>query len=185
MGRRGSRRRAKAMKGKLAENPGLMLERVVSKEEVDGECRFLRHVWRDRLFTPMVTLWTFLAQVLDPDAACKKAVAKVMTLLSATKGLDASHDPGAYCKARKRLPAGLLARLTGLVAGKLAARVEDKHLWHGHRVQLVNGSSLAMPDTDANQAEYPQPTTQEPGCGFPVSFGKQLACSFHHATELT
>jgi hypothetical protein len=169
MCRRGTRRRAKAMKEKLAENPGLMLERVVSKEEVEEECRFLRHVWRDRIFTPMVTLWTFLAQVLDPDSACKKAVARVMTFLSVTKGLDASHDPGAYCKARKRLPAKLLPWLTRLVAGKLAAKVEEKQLWQGHRVKLVDGSSVAMPDTEENQAEYPQPTTQKPGCGFPVA----------------
>ena len=166
---RGTRQRAKTMKEKLAENPGLMLERVVSTKEVEEQCRFLGHLWRHRIFTPMVTLWAFLAQVLDPDSACKKAVAKVMTFLSVTKGLDASHDPGAYCKARKRLPAKLLPWLTRLVAAKLAAKVEDKRLWRGHRVKLVDGSSVAMPDTGDNQAEYPQPTTQTPGCGFPVA----------------
>jgi hypothetical protein len=157
------------MKQKLAENPGLVLEGVVSKEEVDEQCRFLGHLWRERIFTPMVTLWTFLAQVLEPDSACRKAVAKVMTFLSVTKGLDASHDPGAYCRARKRLPAKLLPWLARRVAGKLAAKVEEKHLWRGHRVKLVDGSSVAMPDTEENQAAYPQPTSQKPGCGFPVA----------------
>ena len=145
MARRGSKRRVKSMRTKLAENPALVLEAVLSKEEVDEECRFLRHVWRDRIFTPMVTLWTFLAQVLDPGASCRKAVAKVVTFLSVTKGLDASHDPGAYCKARKRLPCDLLPRLARLVASKLAAKVKPKQLWHGHRVRLVDGSSVTMP----------------------------------------
>jgi hypothetical protein len=157
------------MRRKLAENPGLVLEGVVSKEEVDEACRFLDHVWRDRIFTPMVTLWAFLAQVLDPDSPCRKAVAKVAAFLSVTKGLDASHDPGAYCKARKRLPAGLLPRLGRLVARRLAAKVAPEQLWHGHRVHLVDGSSVAMPDTEENQAAYPQPAGQRPGCGFPVA----------------
>ena len=169
MGRPRKTCRAKAMKRKLAENPALVLEGILSKEEVEEQCCFLRHVWRDRIFTPMVTLWTFLAQVLEPDSACKKAVARVAIFLSVTKGLDASHDPGAYCKARKRLPAKLLPQLTRIVAAKLAAKVEEKQLWHGHRVKLVDGSSVAMPDTEENQAEYPQPTTHKPGCGFPVA----------------
>jgi hypothetical protein len=157
------------MRRKLAENPGLVLEGVVSKEEVEEACRFLDHVWRDRIFTPMVTLWTFLAQVLEPDSPCRKAVAKVVAFLSVTKGLDASHDPGAYCKARQRLPAGLLPRLGRLVASRLAAKVPPEQLWHGHRVHLVDGTSVAMPDTEENQAAYPQPPGQAPGCGFPVA----------------
>jgi hypothetical protein len=32
----------------------------------------------------------------------------------------------------------------------------------------VDGSSLSMPDTAANQKRYPQPRGQKPGCGFPV-----------------
>ena len=63
-----------------------ILQGILSKEEVEEQCCFLRHVWRDRIFTPMVTLWTFLAQVLEPDSACKKAVARVAIFLSVTKG---------------------------------------------------------------------------------------------------
>ena len=31
---------------------------------------------RQRLFSPLVTFWTFLAQVLSPDSACRDAVRK-------------------------------------------------------------------------------------------------------------
>jgi len=34
--------------------------------------------WRDRLWTPMRTLWTFLVQVLNPDWSCRAAVAQVL-----------------------------------------------------------------------------------------------------------
>lgn len=41
-------------------------------------------------------------------------------------------------------------------------------LWQGRCVKVVDGSSVSMPDTVANQALYPQPKGQKPGCGFPV-----------------
>jgi hypothetical protein len=40
--------------------------------------------------------------------------------------------------------------------------------WHGRDVKLVDGSTLSMPDTAANQQAYPQPASQKPGLGFPV-----------------
>jgi hypothetical protein len=39
----------------------------------------------------------------------------------------------------------------------------------GRRVRLADGSTVVMADTPANQAEYPQPSTQAPGCGFPMA----------------
>lgn len=50
-------------------------------------------------------------------------------------------------------------------------RVEEKAeglLWRGHRVKVVDGSSVSMPDTPENQKKWPQPKAQKPGCGFPV-----------------
>lgn len=169
MDKRRRGRRATQMRKKLADNPGLLFGGILPAQEVEQTCRLLGHVWRDRTFTPLVTLWTFLSQVLNADSACKAAVARVLSFLSVTRGLVASHDPSAYCKARKRLPAGLLPHLTRHVAGGLAAKVEPHHLWHGHRVKLVDGSSVALWDSRKNQAKYPQPSCQKPGCGFPVA----------------
>jgi hypothetical protein len=45
---------------------------------------------------------------------------------------------------------------------------QEKVLRSGRRVRVVDGSSCSMPDTPANQARYPQPRRQKPGCGFPV-----------------
>lgn len=169
MGKRSGGGTLVSAKRKLAENPGTMFERIISEDEVNEECTFLRHVWRKRIFTPLVTLWTFLGQVLSADPSCRNAVAKVLSFLSVTKGLDASHDPSAYGVARKRLPGELLPRLTRTVAAKLEDKVAADDLWHGHPVKLLDGSSVNMPDTPENQAAYPQHTTQRPGCGFPTA----------------
>jgi hypothetical protein len=36
-------------------------------------------------------------------------------------------------------------------------------------VRVVDGSTITMPDTPENQAEYPQAKTQAPGCGLPIA----------------
>lgn len=62
--------------------------------------------YRQRLYTPLITLWIWLGQVLNKDKSCKNAVSGVIShLVSAGISVDQipSADTGAYCKARKRL----------------------------------------------------------------------------------
>src|SRR5207245_5413949 len=47
--------------------------------------------------------------------------------------------------------------------------VEQRWLWKRRRVYVYDGSSVSMPDTAANQSEYPQPVVQKPGLGFPLA----------------
>src|SRR5262245_57672133 len=56
--------------------------------------------FRDRIFSPAVTLWTFLSQVLDHDHSCRQAVARLLAFRSASGLRPCSPDIGAYCKAR-------------------------------------------------------------------------------------
>lgn len=48
--------------------------------------------------------------------------------------------------------------------------------WHGRSVKLVDGTTLSMPDTPENQKVYPQPASQAPGLGFPLSRFVALIC---------
>ena len=62
--------------------------------------------------------------------------------------------------------------LHGLVR-ETGRQIEDESpetwFWHGRRVRVVDGSTITMPDTEENQAAYPQQKTQKPGCGFPIA----------------
>jgi len=123
---------------------------------------------RERLFPPTETLSMFLAQALKPDRSCQGIVddAAVKRLIH---GLPhCSTNTGAYCKARKRLP---LETVTGMVrhTGRLiCAEGSDTWLWRGRRVRLVDGTTVTLPDTQANQTAYPQQRGQKPGLGFPI-----------------
>jgi hypothetical protein len=51
----------------------------------------------------------------------------------------------------------------------LEAEAPQAWLWRGRRVRVVDGSTITMPDTPENQAEYPQAKTQASGCGLPIA----------------
>src|SRR5437764_6291422 len=125
--------------------------------------------WLDRIFSPLVTLWVFLGQVLSADHSCRAAVARLIAHRLARGQEPCSARTGAYCQARQRLPEAFFSE-TALRAGRaLDAGAGEGWLWKKRRVYVYDGSSVTMPDTPANQAEYPQPAAQRPGLGFPLA----------------
>src|SRR6478672_10552405 len=60
--------------------------------------------WLDRIFSPVVTLWVFLGQVVSADHSCRAAVARLIAHQLSCGERPCSAETGAYCKARKRLP---------------------------------------------------------------------------------
>lgn len=131
---------------------------------------------RERLFPPTETLSMFLSQALSADRSCQRAVneAAVKRLVG---GLSVcSTHTGAYCRARARLPLPMLSGLTQHIGHTLAASARPSWHWQGHPVRLVDGTTVAMPDTPANQAVYPQPRSQRPGLGFPLARLVGLIC---------
>jgi hypothetical protein len=125
--------------------------------------------WLDRIFSPLVTLWVFLGQVLSADHSCRAAVARLRAHRLARGQAACSAQTGAYCQARQRLPESFFADVAGSVGRALDEQAERRWRWHGRRVYLFDGTTVTMPDTPANQAAYPQVYNQKPGLGFPIA----------------
>jgi hypothetical protein len=123
---------------------------------------------RKRVFDALTTWVIFLGQTLAADHSCRSALAQARAagLLS----VKASVHTGAYCQARDRLPEEALHRLASGLGGELSQGEVDADRWHGRRVVVADGSSVTLPDSPENQAAYPQPRPQLPGCGFPVMY---------------
>ena len=64
----------------------------------------IKVVWKDRVYTPLVTLWVFLGQILSADHSCRAAVARLIAYLCSQGQTPCSPETGASCQARKRLP---------------------------------------------------------------------------------
>jgi Transposase DDE domain len=125
--------------------------------------------WLDRVFSPLVTLWVFLRQVLSADHSCRAAVARLIAHRLARGQEPCSAATGAYCQARQRLPEGFFAAVACSVGRALDAKAGRRWLWRGRRVYLFDGTTVTMPDTRENQAAYPQVYNQGPGLGFPIA----------------
>jgi hypothetical protein len=154
-----------------------LLRTFLSAKDVLASVAAEDYQWRDRIWTPMRTLWTFLVQVLNPDFSCRAAVAQVLAEQAAIgEPLDASADPTAYCQARQRLPLGMFKTALQKVGRSLQAKVGNHYLWHERRVWVVDGSSCSMPDTPELQRAFGQPDGQQKDCGFPVARIVSMFC---------
>jgi hypothetical protein len=125
--------------------------------------------FRDRLFNPVTTIWGFLSQVLSEDHSCRDTVSRIMAHRIASGLEPCSPNTASYCNARARLPVAVLRSLAKHTARQLHDSLPDEWKWHGRSVFIVDGSHVSMPDTEANQASYPQPEVQKPGLGFPLA----------------
>jgi len=149
---------------------------LLTGPELFDEVELLLPEHRERLFPPAETLSMFLAQALSADRSCQKAVNEAaVKRLAGGLPLCSTHT-GAYCHARQRLPVEMICTLARYTGRWITARAPEPWRWRGHRVRLVDGTTVMMPDTSANQAVYPQPRSQKPGLGFPLCRMVGIVC---------
>jgi hypothetical protein len=166
------RRRARqieTLRAQFGQADGLPFADVLPAGRVERALREEGADWREVVFTPALTLWAFLTQVASPDGSCRAAVARVLAWLVAQGRTPCTPKTDPYCKARGRLPEPLLRRLARETGRALHDQAPAGWRWHGRPVKVVDGTTVSMPDTPANQAAYPQNPAQAAGLGFPIA----------------
>lgn len=157
------------LRSQFAQADGLAFAEVLPAERIEHALREGGATWRDIVYSPLLTLWAFLGQVISADGSCRAAVARVLAWLVSRGERPCTPKTDPYCKARQRLPEALLRRLTRQTGRTLHAQAPQDWRWKGRRVKIADGTTVSMPDTPANQAAYPQLTSQQPGVGFPIA----------------
>tara|TARA_R110000782_G_C14774137_1_gene409357 strand:- start:11 stop:1396 length:1386 start_codon:yes stop_codon:yes gene_type:complete len=141
---------------------------VLTSNELLDKVETLLPEHRERLYPPTETLSMFLAQAMSTDRSCQNIVNQT-SFKRLTGGLsDTSTSTGGYCRARQRLPLAMISELTGHLGHLIDAQSPEQWHWQGRRVRIIDGTTVTMPDTLANQADYPQQRGQQPGLGFPI-----------------
>jgi hypothetical protein len=162
------RAQATFLRRQFLQDGGLPFTNVLT-EEVIARALAALGGWLDRIFSPLVTLWVFLGQVLGADHSCRAAVARLIAHRLAHGQSPCSAETGAYCQARKRLSESFFADVTRQTGQALEAAVNPHWLWKGRHVYLFDGTTVTMPDTPENQEAYPQVYNQQRGVGFPIA----------------
>ena len=148
---------------------GLPFSQLLTHERVERALVTLGLEFRERVFTPVATLWTFLSQVLSADHSCRDAVARLLAWRTAQGRPPCSANTASYCTARQRLPVGLVKELVREAGRELEQKADPTWLWKGRHVKLADGTTMTMPDTPENQAVYPRRRNQANGVGFPIA----------------
>jgi hypothetical protein len=93
-----------------------------SKEKVNS---------RQRIFSPLVTFWAFLAQVLERGSSCRDALQRVSAWWQVhfPGQSSPSADTSGYCQARARLDERVLQQIGTQVAEQLERQVTTQQLW--------------------------------------------------------
>lgn len=132
--------------------------------------------YRERLYPPTVTLSMFMMQALHADSSCQRAVSG-WAAQRLQDGLSAPGvGTGSYCKARGRLPSEMVSALVRHTGERLSGLAPAAWNWRGRSVKLLDGTTVSMPDTAANQARYPQSPHQAIGVGFPLARVVAVMC---------
>jgi hypothetical protein len=133
--------------------------------DLDQICRQHGHVFRDRLFTPLVTLQFFCLQILHGNTA--------IAHLRQLAGID--FVPSSYCDARARLPLSVFQSILDWMAKSLVNAVVDTSgkILSSYRVIVVDAFTFSMPDTPPLREYFGLPPRQKAGIGYPV--GKAMA----------
>jgi len=163
------RQQVQFLRRQFAQDSQLPFSDILSEDLVTQALIAVGEFWIDRIYSPLVTLWVFLSQVLSADHSCRAAVARLIAHRIAREQKPCSAKTGAYCQARERLPEKFFSTVACSVGRDLDSKAEHRWLWKGRRVYMFDGTTVGMPDTPENQRAFPHVYNQKPGLGFPIA----------------
>src|SRR5262249_49225444 len=145
---RGSfRQQVNFLRRQFLQDGDLPFTNVLSEQTVEQALTASGTSWLDRIFSPLVTLWVFLGQILSADHSCRAAVARLIAHRLCRAQKPCSAETGAYCQARKRLPEAFFSDVARQTGRALDDNVQQRWLWKRRRVYVYDGSSVSLPDT--------------------------------------
>jgi Fe-S cluster biosynthesis and repair protein YggX len=131
---------------------------------------------RTRLLPLDRTFWCWLWQILQCNSACRE-VMKQLSMLLKLHGRSLAENTSAYCQSRKLIPLELLRRIYNHVAQRAwSSAPAQSPLLQGRRLKALDGTSVRLADTPANQKDFAQSPSQKAGTGFPVMKIAALFC---------
>lgn len=120
-------------------------------------------------FFPLpITVDLMVMQAMSTDKSYTNTVARLNAERQARGRVPVGTGTGSYTKACARIPKGMLNEMAFMCGSNMEIAVPLEWRWHGKRVFMVDGSTMKMADTEANQAVFPQPRSQKRGLGFPL-----------------
>jgi hypothetical protein len=89
----------KKLRERLSNSIGLPFQNILTEKMIIKALNDENIKYRKRLYDPIITLWTFICQVLDDDKSCRKAISRTNALMANDENKLPSADTGAIIDA--------------------------------------------------------------------------------------
>jgi Insertion element 4 transposase N-terminal len=134
--------RAEILKQKFKNSVGLPFQELLGQNFIEQILKEQGVNYRNSIYTPVVTIWAWLSQVLDNDKSLRNTVGRILHGLAESNAELPSVDTGAYTKARQRLPSSVLEEILAESAQQLQKLIPLENYWCGHRLKAFDGTTV-------------------------------------------
>lgn len=128
-----------------------VFEDIVPAQVIRELYKETRKKYYERVLSPLLLLWGFIFQRLNPDHSCDAAWSylssdSIQNRFGLEKGTEQplSESTSAYCQARQRLPLDVAKKVLIHTAKIIGQKAGEDGLWCSRRVNLLDGSTLQL-----------------------------------------
>lgn len=125
------------------------IRRLLPDKAILDACRAARYQYRRRVLSPIVTVLHMIVAAIWPEESFTASWHLLWTTLVSHHPEQAGKGPsrGSVTKARYRLPLALWRNLFACISAKAQTLSGSLAMWENHRVVLLDGTCVSMPDT--------------------------------------
>jgi putative transposase len=127
------------------------IQQLLPQSRIEQVCAQVHYAWRDRVLSPAVTVLHMLLAAIWPEESFNASWQVQWAAVASRYPELAGQSPsrGSVTKARKRLPLALWDKLFAYASETAQAWAQAFACWRGHRVVLLDGTCISMPDEPA------------------------------------
>jgi len=135
------------------------IRKILPDHAILNACRQEEYDYRCRLMTPIVIVLHMITAAIWPEESFNAAWQSAWSSFSASFPQMAGQSPSraGVAKARKRLPLAVWQRLTRWICQQTQQYSASMDKWRGHRIALVDGMCLTLPDEPELRKDFPPP----------------------------
>lgn len=132
------------------------IRKVLPDSAIQQACNEVSYQYRRRVITPIITVLHMILAAIWPEESFAASWQVLWASVAGRFGQTAGKSPslGSVAKARARLPIELWEKLFAWISQQAQILSEQHDKWRGHRVVLLDGTCISMPDVPALFDEF-------------------------------
>src|SRR5512147_719839 len=156
---------------KIVANTLNAIQQLLPPDKIAQVCQEIGYTWRDRVLPPAVMVLHMILAALWPEESFNASWQVQWAAVTSRYPELAGQSPsrGTVSKARQRLPLALWEKLFAYVSATAQAWGEAFASWRGHRVVLLDGTCVSMPDEPALREAFGVPTGYHGQARYPLA----------------